>query len=84
VREGAADDYDPSVRSVGRCARRLLASIWRGGRLLEALSAFAVAALLYLVTEKLFVEAHEVPETPLSTTTLFAESLGLLLSDLVA
>ena len=34
--------------------------------------AFSAAALLYLVTEELLMEAHEVPETPVSTLILFS------------
>ena len=34
--------------------------------------AFSAAALLYLVTEELLMEAHEVPEKPFSTLVLFA------------
>jgi zinc transporter, ZIP family len=34
--------------------------------------AFSAAALLYLVTDELLVEAHEVPETPTSTLVLFS------------
>jgi len=33
--------------------------------------AFSAAALLYLVTEELLMEAHEVPEKPISTLVLF-------------
>lgn len=45
---------------------------------------FAVAALLYLVTEELLVEAHEVPETPLSTAAFFIGFLMLMLIDMSA
>jgi ZIP family zinc transporter len=34
--------------------------------------AFSAAALLYLVTEELLIEAHEVPERPISSLVLFA------------
>lgn len=43
-----------------------LSSVLRGSPLVCVL-AFSAAALLYLVTEELFVEAHETPETPLTT-----------------
>ena len=43
--------------------------------------AFGCAALLYLVTEELLVEAHEVPETAMTTAMFFA---GFLLIFLVA
>lgn len=38
--------------------------------------AFAAAALLYLVTEELLMEAHEHPESPSSTLVLFAGFLS--------
>jgi ZIP family zinc transporter len=53
------------------------------GALLEAVLAFGVAALLYLVTEELLVEAHEVPETPLITATFFIGFLLLLIITMV-
>ena len=39
---------------------------------LEAVLSFGLAALLFLVTEELLVEAHEVPETPGITASFFA------------
>ena len=53
------------------------------GAWLEAVLAFGVAALLYLVTEELLVEAHEVPETPLITATFFIGFLILLIITMV-
>jgi ZIP family zinc transporter len=44
------------------------ASHWLIGGVL----AFSAAALLYLVTEELLMEAHEVPERPISTLVLFS------------
>ena len=44
--------------------------------------AFGVAALLYLVTEELLVEAHETEDTPLATATFFAGFLALLLLEM--
>ena len=41
--------------------------------------AFALIALLYLVTEELLVEAHEVPETPWITAMFFVGFLLLLM-----
>jgi ZIP family zinc transporter len=38
--------------------------------------AFSAAALLYLVTEELLMEAHEVPEKPISTLVLFGGFLA--------
>lgn len=52
------------------------------GRWMEGVLGFAVAALLYLVTEELLVEAHEVPETPLSTAAFFVGFLALMLIDM--
>ena len=49
----------------------------------DAVLAFGVAALLYLVTEELLVEAHEVPETALVTSIFFVGFLLLLLIDLL-
>lgn len=50
----------------------------------EAMLAFAAAALLYLVTEELLVEAHEVPEVPWMTAMFFVGFLILLLIDMIA
>jgi ZIP family zinc transporter len=55
-----------------------------GGASMEAVLAFAAAALLYLVTEELLVEAHEVPETPPTTATFFAGFLLLMILDMIA
>lgn len=54
------------------------------GAVLEAVLAFGAAALLYLVTEELMVEAHEVPETPLTTATFFAGFLILFVIEMIA
>lgn len=51
-----------------------LSLAWRTG-----LFAFALVALLYLVTEELLVEAHEGPEAPWITAMFFAGFLLLLL-----
>ena len=40
--------------------------------LIGGVLAFSAAALLYLVTEELLMEAHQVPERPFSTLVLFA------------
>lgn len=45
---------------------------------------FGLAALLFLVTEELLVEAHEVPETPAITTLFFAGFLLFLVLGMVA
>lgn len=44
--------------------------------------AFGAAALLYLVTEELLTEAHEVAETPTSTAMFFAGFLALFLIEM--
>ena len=43
-----------------------------------AFLSFGLVALLYLVTEELLVEAHEVPDRPWVTATFFVGFLGLL------
>lgn len=48
------------------------------GRPLETVLSFGVAALLYLVTEELLIEAHEVEETPWLTATFFVGFLVFL------
>jgi ZIP family zinc transporter len=48
-----------------------------------AMLGFGSAALLYLVTEELLVEAHEVPETALATATFFAGFLVLFVIEMV-
>ena len=45
---------------------------------LAAILSFGCAALLFLVTEELLVEAHELPETPLTTGSFFAGFLFFL------
>ncbi len=49
---------------------------------LEGVLSFGVAALLYLVTEELLVEAHEVEETPLTTATFFVGFLLIILIEM--
>ena len=53
------------------------------GVILDAVMSFGVAALLYLVTEELLVEAHEVDETPLLTSMFFVGFLALLLIEML-
>ena len=50
---------------------------------LAAVLAFGAAALLFLVTEELLIEAHEVPETALSTLMFFAGFLLFLVLGMV-
>ena len=40
--------------------------------MIAAALAFSAAALLYLVTEELLIEAHEVEEKPVATLVLFS------------
>ena len=54
------------------------------GRVLSAVLAFGCAALLFLVTEELLVEAHEVPETPWTTAMFFAGFLLFLVIGMLA
>lgn len=50
---------------------------------LEIVFSFGLAALLFLVTEELLTEAHEVPETPLITAAFFAGFLLFLVLGMV-
>jgi zinc transporter, ZIP family len=52
------------------------------GAALDAVLAFGLAALLYLVTEELLVEAHEAPETPLLSATFFVGFLLLIVIEM--
>ena len=49
---------------------------------LDAVMSFGVAALLYLVTEELLVEAHEVDETPHLTSMFFVGFIALLMIEM--
>jgi ZIP family zinc transporter len=55
-----------------------------GDRMMEAALAFGAAALVYLVTEELLVEAHEVKETPWSAAMFSAGFLAIMIVDMVA
>lgn len=67
-------------------ALTLISGAWAGQTLLDGASdllldavlAFGLAALLYLVTEELLVEAHEVPETSAQTAMFFVGFILLL------
>lgn len=50
---------------------------------LEIAFSFGLAALLFLVTEELLTEAHEVPETPFITSAFFAGFLLFLILGMV-
>jgi len=67
----------------GAVAGNLLLGGLKGGWM-EAVLAFAAATFLYLVTEELLKEAHEVREAPWMTALFFAGFIGLLLLDMVA
>ncbi|HJT70779.1 MAG TPA: hypothetical protein VJ731_11300 [Terriglobales bacterium] len=77
------------VTSIG--ALFILVGAGLGGTVLRGLSdtamevvlSFGLAALLFLVVEELLVEAHEVPETPLITSTFFAGFLLFLVLGIV-
>lgn len=67
-------------------ALTLIAGDWAGvtllagasDMLLDAVLAFGLAALLYIVTEQLLVEAHEVPETNTQKAMFFVGFILLL------
>ena len=50
---------------------------------IDAVLAFGLAALLYLVTEELLVEAHEVPETPFQTSMFVLGFIVLLVIEML-
>ena len=54
------------------------------GAALEVVLSFGCAALLYLVTEELLVEAHEAPETPILTAMFFVGFVALLVIEMLA
>lgn len=68
---------------LGALAGALLQSVLTGVVLVGVLG-FSSAALLYLVVEELLVEAHEVPETPVSTAVFFLGFLVLFLVEMMA
>jgi ZIP family zinc transporter len=67
---------------LGTVAGYFLGGTLTGGWI-EGVLALAVAALLYLAAEELLTEAHEVPETLVSTALFFAAFLALMLVDMV-
>ncbi|MEO7909342.1 MAG: transporter [Roseiflexaceae bacterium] len=54
------------------------------GPALATVLSFGAAALLYLVTEELLVEAHEIPDTPLITAAFFVGFLVLFVIEMIA
>jgi ZIP family zinc transporter len=67
-----------SLIVVGAAVGALLTPLLTG-MLLDLILSFGLAALLFLVTEQLLVEAHKEPETPLSTALFFVGFLVFLL-----
>lgn len=89
-----ANDGAPSVkvfRTTAVLATLLLVGAGAGAMalttlpaaMLDGLLAFGVAALLYLVTEELLVEAHEEPETPFQTAMFFVGFIVLFVIDML-
>lgn len=78
------------LRAVATLAALLLAGSLCGalaaavlsGAVLDGVLAFGVAALLYLVTEELLVEAHEVEDTPVQTAMFFLGFIVLFTLDM--
>jgi ZIP family zinc transporter len=52
--------------------------------MMEGALAFGAAALIYLVTEELLVEAHEVKETPISVVMFSGGFLAIMVIDMIA
>lgn len=67
-----------AVLLAGAAIGAMIASVLHG-QVFVGVLAFGAAALLYLVTEELLVEAHETPETPLTTAVFFLGFLVLFL-----
>ena len=68
---------------IGAISGYFLGGVLVGGWI-EAVLAFAAAVLLYLAAEELLKEAHEVPETAVSTAVFFAAFLALLVIDMLS
>lgn len=87
---GAGVSRAKIVLTTGSLGALLLAGAGIGSALLAGLAAatldavlsFGIAALLYLVTEELLVEAHEAPETPLLSAMFFLGFLVLLVIEM--
>ncbi len=81
-----------SILTVSALSLLVIVGATLGGTLLQGLSglgleivlSFGAAALLYLVTEELLVEAHEVKETPWITSAFFLGFIALYLIELLA
>ncbi len=72
-----------ALLSIGALIGATLLAMLSGPWLVGVL-AFGAAALLYLVTEELLVEAHEVPETPMTTAVFFVGFISLFLIEMMA
>lgn len=59
---------------IGAAIAKILPPIWMTGFI-----AFGIAALLYLVTEELLIEAHEEKDTPFETAAFFIGFLAIIL-----
>lgn len=89
---GAGKTSRATLMALSAFALIVLGSAALGGTVLSGLSggalvgvlSFATAALLYLVTEELLVEAHQLPDTALVTTMFFLGFLGLLIIEMSA
>lgn len=85
-------DRGRALRGVGGLAVLFIVSAGIGsvalklitGDLLVGVIAFGAAALLFLVTEELLTEAHEVTESPLLTAMFFVGFLAILLLELLS
>jgi ZIP family zinc transporter len=70
------------ILSVSICVGALIGSIilnYVNKQVLTGILSFGLSALLYLVTEELLVEAHEVKDTPLNTAVFFVGFFVFLL-----
>ena len=88
---GANTSRGRIIQTVAILAAPPFISVLVGGLLLNSISenwmsvvlAFATAALLFLVTEELLVEAHEVPETVFATTAFFVGFIALYIMEVI-
>ena len=91
ARGGAGASRARIIATTSGFAGLLLAGVGAGAPLLteasatvlDAVLSFGLAALLYLVTEELLVEAHETPETPLLTAMFFLGFIVLLVIEIL-
>lgn len=87
----AERDWLPIARTAAILGVTLLIGAGAGAAVLNAVTpvyvdamlAFGVAALLYLVTEELLVEAHEERETPVQTAMFFLGFILLFMIDML-